>query len=695
MSFSAGPSSRPDVSLTFFNPVVPNETKPMFNNPNARNIDVDKLNEVFPNTSEVSFESEPYDDFSDTDPNYVPKESKSSTSSSDNSSDSEIIEIARQIESNLETLPQKRKGVKLSKRKELQKKRNLGLSYVTSKGITKTKRICNQLKNCRKGCKDKISFSQQKDLFDEYWALGNYNCRTTFLAGLISVVEKKSQKIRETSMLKNNRRFSCQYFLKIDGTNLNVCKTCFISTFGESPRFIRTIVNKMYISPGSVPTNDRRGRHPSVRNLSDEIVGEITAHINSFPAYESHYTRRNTSQKYLRSDLNLTLMHKMYLEKSENSVSYSKYANIFQQLNLKFKPPKLDICNYCEILKNKIDLSDGDDKRILVEEQTKHHINADNAYKSKEFDKKAAQKDPSHKMLTFDLQQCLPTPNLVTSVSFYKRLLWTYNLTIHDGATNQPYCYMWNEVIGKRGGNEIASCIFQHLNNLKPEVKQVTLYSDCCPGQNRNSFLAAMFLVFQSNSSIDYIDHKFLVVGHTHMECDVDHALIERTKKKTSIKIHHPRDWYQFVRTVGSKRKFEVVEMTQENIYNFSDFLKNKFTWRKVDAEGNKFNWNEIRWLRYTKDFAKIKYKTSLDENEDFKILNIARRGINSVKSSDLAKAYEKLLPISEDKKKDLLELLPLIDPNFHGFYMGLPTVNAPDYDPDLMEDGNLLYRDQ
>lgn len=78
---------------------------------------------------------------------------------------------------------------------------------------------------------------------------------------------------------------------------------------------------------------------------------EILDFIKSFPSYESHYTRRDTSKRYLPSDLSVAEMHRLYVDKYDHSVSLSKFGQLFGTLNLKFKKPKVDtstnaICFY-------------------------------------------------------------------------------------------------------------------------------------------------------------------------------------------------------------------------------------------------------------------------------------------------------------------------------------------------------------
>lgn len=50
---------------------------------------------------------------------------------------------------------------------------------------------------------------------------------------------------------------------------------------------------------------------------------------------------------------------------------------------------------------------------------------------------------------------------------------------------------MWNEIIAKRGGLEIASCLYKCLTkNVPANIEVINIYSDCCRGQNRNIFVS-------------------------------------------------------------------------------------------------------------------------------------------------------------------------------------------------------------
>lgn len=461
--------------------------------------------------------------------------------------------------------------------------KNLGKEYVTNKKkIVPAKKI-KALSKCRRLCNTHLNFEEQKMIFILYWNLGDYNKRRQYLSGLIDVEFKKTHTINNVG----NRQYNYLYNCEINGQRRRVCKQCFMKIYAETAQSIKTVTKcKVKESSVEIVQCDKRGKHFPEHKLSTEKYQEVLDHINSFPKYVSHYSRRHTKQLYLQCNLSMAELYRLYTNKFSQPVSLSTYREIFQKLDIKFKKPHIDVCNKCETLR--IDIKNAlteDEIAMNILKQQNHHDEADMAYESKKHDKELSSKDKSIKMYTFDLQQCLPTPHLNAAMFFYKRPLWTFNFTMHDGATNRANCYIWNETIAKRGANEISSCIFKCIMELPIHVKHVILYSDSCPGQNRNSYICAMFeKVLEDHQTIELIDHKFLVVGHTHMECDTVHSQIEKKKKKCVNSIHHPHDWATLIATTN--HKYIAIEMVQDQYFDFGSLLKNKYTWRNTNTLG-------------------------------------------------------------------------------------------------------------
>ena len=142
---------------------------------------------------------------------------------------------------------------------------------------------------------------------------------------------------------------------------------------------------------------DLRGRHEPSNNLNNEKNLEIMNHKQKFPAYESHYSRRHTSRKYLSSSLNLRIMQNLYKIENSKPVSITSYRKIFTSTKLKFKPPQLDTCHKCDVFDVKVKYAKQDSKKY---EMIKLSLI----------------------LCTYDLQKCSPTPMLHTTVSFSKDL---------------------------------------------------------------------------------------------------------------------------------------------------------------------------------------------------------------------------------------------------------------------------------
>ena len=96
-------------------------------------------------------------------------------------------------------------------------------------------------------------------------------------------------------------------------------------------------------------------------------------------------------------------------------------------------------------------------------------------------DKTDARINANHYVATFDLQKVLICPAEKVGQICYKRKLAYYNLTVFDLSAKQGNCFMWNEIIARRGSCEIASCLWNMFKMLSTTIDKITLYSDSCP----------------------------------------------------------------------------------------------------------------------------------------------------------------------------------------------------------------------
>ncbi|KAK3932370.1 4-diphosphocytidyl-2-C-methyl-D-erythritol kinase [Frankliniella fusca] len=606
----------------------------------------------------------------------------------------DIDDVGTEEES--ETVVKKSKAQERKERKQLI---NTGQSYVRSNGKTVAARKRTRPHECKaRKCHEHITDDVGELIFTEYWQQGDHNKRVAYVAARIEWTEVERKRPREDDP-KRQKEQTFKYFLEVNKNRIQVCRSTFLNTLGETDRFVRGVTENKARSGSGITTDDARGHHTPTHSLKPEVLEGVQTHIKMFPAYESHYCRGQTQHLYIASHLTVSDMYAQYKEEGYPMVSYSTYLREFKKSGRKLKPRKTDGCDKCQELQVAIlSCKSDEEKENLKLTKELHQRKAAKAYQLKRDAKTESSKDPDKKRtLVFDLQQCLPTPHLTCKKVYYSRQLYVYNFTVYDNVTGLTYCYMWDQVEGKRGSNELASCLLEHILCQIPEgVEELFLFSDCCSGQNRNNVICMMlFTALQEHATLKKIHHYFLVPGHTFMpEVDSKHSVIEKHIKKKLEKVNVPSEWYTEVRNAGKSAqcpegKFKVVHKTQ--FYDFSALAASELVKRNQCLDKDAFSYLNTHIFSYDKNAPGIvKVKSSFNEEAPFRDLSFLRRGVRSDRLPRLLPSLTVLpgnVPISKEKKNDLLGLLKYLNPEFHEFYKSLPTSNDPDTHPDFTQE--------
>ena len=116
--------------------------------------------------------------------------------------------------------------------------------------------------------------------------------------------------------------------------------------------------------------------------------------------------------------------------------------------------------------------------------------------------------------------------------------------------------------------------------------------------------------------------------------------------------------------------------MRQDEFQSFSDLFKGPLVNRKLPQD---HNWRKIRWLRFNKAKPGVFfYKRTLSALEDFDKVDFKRNSKIKKLLLTTKRRYNTANPITNEKKSNLLDLLPYISDTFHDFYKNLRTTNDP-----------------
>lgn len=564
------------------------------------------------------------------------------------------------------------------KRNMKKHKVNHGKPYVNASGrkisARKLKSPCDD--TCRLKCKQKLNEEERQSLLEKFWEIGNINRQREYLGRHMNKIVPKYR------YASTDRTHNYEYYFQVNYKDIKVCKKMFHNTLCISYMMTRTVRSKLD-NCGQLKL-ERRGKHPKYK-ISEELKNNVRKHIESIPTIESHYLRAQTERKFFDGSLNLATLYRLYVEKCKNEgkqfLKYFQYAKIFNyEYNIGFFTPKKDQCSFCTSYLN----APSDEKDKIQSDYDQHCRNKNLVREQKKKDVEDSLQNKTSLVAVYDMQAVLPVPCAQASEFYYVSKLATMNFTIYNISNKTGTCYVWNETVGKRGSNEIGSFVYSYLKDLTKSTddkNDVIFYTDNCYGQNKNRYIASMYLYCVNTlNNVQSITHKFLVTGHTQNEGDSMHSVIEKEKKRVlkGTNIYVPSQWIPVIALAKKTGKsYSVHEVEQSDIFDLKALtskIGNNFT---INSEGGKVNWTQIKILRFEKEHPKtIFYKTNYEE-ENFQKIPVSRSKRKPCDKNNLISlepAYNGKLGIPKKKYDGLMQLCKkkLIKPEYHEFYENL-----------------------
>ncbi|XP_055691512.1 uncharacterized protein LOC129794693 [Lutzomyia longipalpis] len=530
--------------------------------------------------------------------------------------------------------------------------------------------------SCRNKCWEKISEEERRKNYEAFKECEGAQEEWAFINSLCELVPIKSVQVRG-----RKRQGSVKYYLMNGQEDLiKVCAKMFLQTLSISHQRVKTAMQKRT----ETNATDKRGKINGFRSrfLTDEEKAtkqSVIHHIGSFPRINPDFLPRNFSQPPLEGSLSVAQMHRMYemsLVDSEVRPAtlrqYRDYYNLIFNINGKSCLGE-KTCTECftyEILP-------PSERQVKLETYREHffHKGTTEVLLREDTVTADAKRNVFAGILTF--QPLLFAPTSTEEIFHLKQKLAVFTFTVFDLVSQEASCYMWDETLGRRGGNDVASVLIKFVRERKLRGQDEFLFwSDTTFARDEDHIVFVIYSWLSKHLGVS-ITHRFLERGHTSTNADYIRVAMEKVKKDR--RIHIPAQWNLIIQDAFKN----VYEM---NLEDFLDcrLLEDALLGRK-DDEGVEIRWNDVRQVTVSHNSPGIlMYRYTFHDEETYKTLRVATEAREdtaagmerkpSMRTLLLPPARRTLWPISREKYKDLMFLCAAnYIPNIHhDFYKNL-----------------------
>ena len=197
--------------------------------------------------------------------------------------------------------------------------------------------------------------------------------------------------------------------------------------------------------------------------------------------------------------------------------------------------------------------------------------------------------------LTIDMGQNLALPNFAAEQvgdTYYLTPLTIFVFGVNDdsrpdGTSDHMNAYIWSEGVGKRGANNIASCLLKDYRKRGyfdggHNTGSLNIIADNCGGQNKNEDVIRFHVWIVEAGWFPEVNLIFLVKGHTKNACDRMFNLLKQEYHNKNI------ETFNELVSILDKNKFVKVDVMLSNEFlNFSPVL-NKYYRSLKSGETNR-----------------------------------------------------------------------------------------------------------
>lgn len=535
---------------------------------------------------------------------------------------------------------------------------------------------------CAMKCFEKFNEAERENIFEKFYT--NFITKDEqdiYLQSLIAVTNvSKRRKLREGG--KERERSFVHFAPKSDNVRVKICQNAFLSLHGIGVKRVKRL--KALLVNNATP-RDKRGKCLKSHAISDAENTIIRLHISSFPVKETHYSGKE--YQYLDCRLNVKIMYNMFKEKYPNSkVKYSYYIKFFNEnFDLHFGRPQIDTCCQCEEFSLKIKSpSLGEAAKLAaIAEKMVHERRAKKFYTSLKNTVAEVKETDNITAVSFDFMQNLQLPLVPVQDAFYLTQLSVSVFGIHDLKTGKAYYYIYHEGLAAKTPDEVCSFLMDYINNYAdPGSRELRLFSDNCPGQNKNHTLVRFCMALIQTGRFDKVTQYFPIRGHSFLPCDRDFGVIKRHLRKFD-RIYSVHEYTEHIIQSSKSNKFVVREVSTQDIFAWKTWWPTYYKKTVMSNESLKKNVPRNQKVSFTIS----KYHHILHDKNMPGIIE-ARQYINGLNADhfDLAlpnkrqnicmpsqKAYiGDKIPILDTKIEHLQHLIKWVDEEYIPFYENL-----------------------